>query len=681
MSTDTYERADVIAAAADAAKAHGEFHDFANAIERRFREMAGGELYAVDAGDLFSVYLAAYPDGTNPIFRVRTEHDCSCCKNFVRNVGHLVSLQCGQISTVWDVAGLEYPFDVVAAKLAEHVLSRPISTVFRTKEFKFGAHHTNELREEGVTRRWHHFFCDVPSRFRSDAPDAARGEVGATAQVLRRGLEELSADSIETVVDLIQDNALYRGAEFEHQVLEFLNLHARYPRERSASEKDAFIWAHVGRPAARFRNTVIGTLVQDIAAGVDLDHAVRSYEAKVAPQNYKRPTALITPRMISDAITKLKDLGLESAVERRFARMSDVSVNNVLFVDNSVRGAMKDGLAGLLMEAVKPVMNDVKGAEPIAIEEFLSRIVPQATSIGLLLENKHLQNFMSLTAPVHADAGKLFKWGNGFAWSYDGDAADSIKQRVKRAGGNVDADLRVSLAWFNTDDLDLHVIEPSGRHVFYGDKCGILDVDMNVSNLVRDPVENLSWVRPLRDGRYLIQVHQFTRRESIDIGFVLEVEHRGKVDTFTYERAVSGLVNALSLEVLHGTLAMTGIGAGLKSGSLSQEKWGVKTGTLVPVDTLMASPNHWDGQATGNKHWFFFLKDCRNPSPARGIYNEFLSPALDPHRKVFEVLGAKSKCAPETEQLSGVGFSSTRHDQVTVVAKGDCINKAFAITF
>ena len=52
---------------------------------------------------------------------------------------------------------------------------------------------------------------------------------------------------------------------------------------------------------ARFRNTVIGTLVQDLSAGVDLEVAVKSYETKVAPQNYKRPTALITKAMVESA--------------------------------------------------------------------------------------------------------------------------------------------------------------------------------------------------------------------------------------------------------------------------------------------------------------------------------------------------------------------------------------------
>ena len=34
---------------------------------------------------------------------------------------------------------------------------------------------------------------------------------------------------------------------------------------------------------------------------------------------------------------------------------------------------------------------------------------------------------------------------------------------VKRAGGNVTGKLRVSLSWFNHDDLDLHVVMAHGQ--------------------------------------------------------------------------------------------------------------------------------------------------------------------------------------------------------------------------
>ncbi|CDX26755.1 conserved hypothetical protein [Mesorhizobium plurifarium] len=662
-----------------------EFHIFGSAVAAQFRRLADGELYAVQAEDLFEKYLAAFPEGSNPVFRVRTEHDCSCCKHFIRNVGHLVSLQGGEITTMWDVFDLPHPYDKVAARMSEYVRSLPIVSIFRTKEGRFGQPFSNELREgETSPIRWTHFHCDIVGRHRSNRPDADRGAVTTNVGVFRRGLEEITLDALNLVIDLINENNLYRGAEFRPAVQTFMTLHMEYPRAGTQAEKDVFVWSNVRNPAALFRNTVIGTLVVDLSDGMDEDAAVRSFEKKVAPENYKRPTALITPKMIEDAVAKLRDMGLESAIERRFAKLADVSVNNVLFVDNSVRGTMKDGIAGLLMEEVRAAPPIITNPTPISMEDFLTQIVPQASSINLLVQNKHLANFVSVTAPVHDDAGRLFKWDNGFAWSYDGDATDSIKQRVKRAGGNVDATLRVSLAWSNFDDLDLHVLEPDGNHVFFGNKSGKLDVDMNAGGRVsREPVENICWAGRLRDGEYRVWVNNYAKRETIDVGFTIELEYAGSIQQFSYAKALPGGQNAevMLMTVRSGELIRAAVHPGLVGGSVPQEKWGIKTETLVPVDTLMASPNHWDGQEIGNKHWFFILKGCRNPEPARGIYNEFLKGALEPHRKVFEVLGAKTKCPVSEEQLSGVGYSSTRKDEAVVVVKGDRINKAFHINF
>lgn len=46
----------------------------------------------IDGEALWGKYLASFPPGTNPIFKQRTEHDCSCCKHFVRRAGAVVAI-------------------------------------------------------------------------------------------------------------------------------------------------------------------------------------------------------------------------------------------------------------------------------------------------------------------------------------------------------------------------------------------------------------------------------------------------------------------------------------------------------------------------------------------------------------------------------------------------------------
>jgi hypothetical protein len=121
----------------------------------------------------------------------------------------------------------------------------------------------------------------------------------------------------------------------------------------------------------------------------------------------------------------------------------------------------------------------------------------------------------------------------------------------------------------------------------------------------------------------------------------------------------------------------------MQSTASSQDKWGVKTETFAKVQTVMFSPNYWDENAVGNKHWFFILEGCKNPEPTRGVYNEFLAGrlGLDKHRKVFEILGDKTKCPVTDNQLSGLGFSSTRGDVVMVCVKTGRAQKYYNINF
>jgi hypothetical protein len=195
-------------------------------------------------------------------------------------------------------------------------------------------------------------------------------------------------------------------------------------------------------------------------------------------------------------------------------------------------------------------MKDAERAEDITLDTFMARVLPEATGLEVLFKNEHAGNLMSLTAPVHPEPKQLFRWTNDFAWSYGGNVADSIKERVKKAGGRVDGVMRVSLSWFNFDDLDLHVHEPTGRgihaatpHIFFHNKRGwtggVLDVDMNAgSGTTREAVENVVWATPPPDGVYRVVVNNFHQRETSNPGFVIEVESGGRLSHYSYNKIV-----------------------------------------------------------------------------------------------------------------------------------------------
>lgn len=654
------------------------------AVTQQFKRMRDYQLFRVGipGDELWNTYLTSFPEGTNPIYKTRREYDCICCKQFIRGVGNMVAIDGEErVISLWDIEPTGVAeFDAVTSALSHLVHSHRVCDIFLHREFAVGQHENRVLDTDGAVHTFRHFYLSLPSTaFRLNGRNEALGVARTNHEVLVRSLDEISTDALETVIDLIKQNSLYRGGDYQQAVIDFYAV-KRYSERLSFEKRVLYLWKMskgLRAPVTHIKNTSIGTLLVDLSNGTDLDAAVRSYDAKVAPVNYKRPTALVTKAMIDKAKSTLDTLGLTPALERRYATVNDITVQNLLFVDRSTKGHLKGGVLDALAptKAVKTSAH----VEEVSLEKFLRDILPVSTGLEVLVENAHTPNFMSLIAPVHADAPKLFKWDNGFSWSYTGDVTDSIKERVKNAGGTVTGDLRCSLSWSNYDDLDLHLLEPDGYEIFFRNKripspsYGMLDVDMNAwSGTTRTPVENIYYAKrtTMKPGVYWLGVHQYYKRESTNVGFTVEVEFDGQIHTLVHPGAVSQN-GKVEVAQIHYTPAQ---GFTLKPllplSTASKMVWGIPTQQFRKVTMVMRSPNYWDRQAIGNQHLFFMLEGCRHEGTVRGIYNEFLRSELDPHRKVMELVGSKVRTEESDQQLSGLGFSTTQRHHVVCRVTG-----------
>ena len=660
-----------------------EFNVLKLAVQKQFELLQKYPMFRVDVDKevLWNTYLAAFPEGTNPIYRVRSEYDCSCCRQFIKNVGDVVAVIDGKIVSLWDIKTPKEPaFQVVSDALAEFVRAAPIANVFYHFEKTAGTDKSFEHLVDSV-KSWDHFFVNIKPKFvkpNADIPSAL-GEHRATHDVLLRGINELSLDAIDTVLDLIAQNSLYRGEENKFALTEFRKVKVA----ASTTTNPAFAWEQsitLLPSVSRIRNTAIGSLLIDLSAGDDLESAVKSFEAKVAPSNYRRPTSLVTPKMITQAKEKLNELGLTSALERRYATINDITVNNILFADRATRTVLTGDVFDELIASAPEKLPNFDKVEEVTIEKFITDMLPRTTSIEVLMQNNHISNLTSLIAPVDVTAGNLFKWDNKFSWSYNGEMTDAIKERVKNAGGNVDGDLCCRLAWEYTDDLDFYMYEPDGKSIYFGNRAsksrngGQLDVDANGgSGMMEHPVENIFYSdrNKMQNGIYELKVNNFSRRSS-GVGFTIQIEFDGEIHEFVSDKVVpsKATVSVAKIMVDNGKFSIVKSMGGGKTTAPSKSVWGISTNTFQKVNVLMMSPNFWDEKAVGNKHYFFMLDGCKNEGRARGFYNEFLKEDLNPHRKVFEVVSSKMQMADSDDQLSGLGFSSTQSNSVICRVKG-----------
>lgn len=667
-----------------------DFNKLKISVAKQFERMAKHPLFrvSVDKDKLWETYLASFPAGTNPIFRERTEHDCSCCRHFVRQVGDVVAIINGEIVSIWDTECTEPAYQTVVDALAALVRGCPIDNVFLSAERTAGTDKSFEQMADGVTT-WSHFFINIPQPYvlRGEGIGPRLSEAHALHDVLLRSLQELTNDAVDTVLDLISQNSLYRGEENRHVLEIFSAVKIEYDRLRFG--QGAYVWEKIctlPAPVSRIRNTAIGTLLVDLSEGMALEAAVRRFESVVAPANYRRPTALVTPKMVDAAKQKLTELGLLSALERRYARLDDLSVNDILFADRSARKALTSDVFDSI--ETRPAKAKFDKVEEIHIERFISEVLPRAESVEVLFENRHTGNLVSLVGPVDPTANPLFKWNNHFSWSYNGDVADSIKERVKQAGGSVTGDLLCRLAWSNHDDLDLHMYEPGYEISFMNKRIlspsgGMLDVDMNAGiEKTRTPVENIFYrdKSKIRGGLYNLVVHNYNKRESIDVGFEVEIDWLGTVHHFSYPKAVRQGEYIRVAKFSYSRARGVEIIESLPSSQSQKTAWGLKTQDFHCVKLVSLSPNYWGDRPTGNKHYLFMLDGCQNDGQARGFYNEFLKDELNSHRKVIEMVGARMKTAQSADQLSGLGFSSTQRNSLTVRVKG-AFTRTINVTF
>lgn len=675
-----------------------EFKNFNTLLSNHVLELTNGQTHlfevSTNRGEMWETYLEAFPPGTNEVFRERREHDCDCCHNFIRDLGAVIAILDNKVVTIWDFQVGDDRFQPVVDAMARLIRSKAVKDVFLPTRRAFGTASSVEILADGSTHRWYHFHAVLANSvktYKEDDVGRIKGQMRDNRNVLKRSFQELTEDSVETVRDLISQGSLYKGEEWSGPLSKFSSLFLGYHVTIDRREQENYCWAvsvEAGAALARIKNHSIGVLLTDIATGVDINEAVKRYERIVAPSSYKRPKAIFTKKMVAAAQETVEYLGLANSLGRRHATLGDITVNNILFANRDAAKEMKGDVFAELADSVPEKVQNFGRVGEVTARDFVTNILPKAVELELLLENGHDGNLVSLIAPKDPDSPTMFKWNNGFSWAYSGNITDSMKQHVKSHGGNIEGVLRFSIQWNERgdclDDLDAHCKEPSGYHIYYNNKqhkstTGALDVDIIHPEGVA--VENITWTDPERmeKGKYKFYVNDYSYRGGKS-GFTAEIEFDGKVYSFEYPKPLRQNQNIEVAEVEFDGDKFS-IKPILSTEESSREIWGLNTNSFYPVSAVMYSPNYWDEQeGIGHRHYLFLLKGCRNPESPNGFFNEFLKEELLVHKRVFEALGAKMRVEPSDDQLSGLGFSSTKRASVTVRVKGS-FTRVVRITF
>ena len=129
---------------------------------------------------------------------------------FIKNIGNVVSVKDNKITSIWDIDTECSIFKPVSKALSEYVKSHSIEDIFVSKFSKIGTDKNFEHTLEQIYE-WEHLYIELPNRI-VDKTSLSIGDIkGRTRDiknVFKRSLDEISEESVSTVLELIMQKSL-----------------------------------------------------------------------------------------------------------------------------------------------------------------------------------------------------------------------------------------------------------------------------------------------------------------------------------------------------------------------------------------------------------------------------------------------------------------------------------------
>ena len=300
----------------------GVYGKWLDMIKARARRLVGPEtpVFQVPSRGLFDAYLGLIPEGN------RKHYACSTCHTFIRRYGSLVVCDGADIaSALWHEYDAPDAFGPIAAGLRAVVEKRPISRPFLTATLSLGESTT--ARPIGSV--FHHFAATLPVGFPThdrDLLSAMRSRAIQAHRNLRDAIGEISPGTLTRALHLLESDQIYRGALMIGTVRRLWNLKTDL-EGLNYRQADHRIWRAVvesNSPLQSPRSSVAWPLLVDLEAGKPIEVVKRSSAAKMAPTQYRRPSAPVGDNQIAEAEKLVATLGVarrrSGAAMPRFAR-------------------------------------------------------------------------------------------------------------------------------------------------------------------------------------------------------------------------------------------------------------------------------------------------------------------------------------------------------------------------
>lgn len=391
---------------------HNHDHDYSAlliGVRASFDAIAAdcGPLFSTDAVGLNDLYLNSLP-------AERQVHDCHCCARFIGTFGNLVAVNDDGDTTpvMWNPDGVPEFYHAAFAAMYARVKKARVASVFLNKQDIWGMPSTGE---------WSHIAVTPPSRlvYRERALTAGQAMAAAKEnfRTVATALTDFTIPMLNEGLRLFQANALARSDKFIGPMKWLRDLQDR-PKGRKGEN---ILWRAIAMAPEGYchpRASVIGPLLDDIAAGLPFGEIKAKFDAKLGSLFYQRPQVAPTAGNIKAAEEMVAKLGLAPSLERRFARLDELQA-----VWTPAQPSATTPFGG--------VFGHIKSKDSMAIDpvdmpaitmtwdKFNRTVLGGAKKLQLYVPSHG--RFIGLTTAVNADAPPILKWDrdderNPVAW-------------------------------------------------------------------------------------------------------------------------------------------------------------------------------------------------------------------------------------------------------------------------
>lgn len=406
-----------------------QYEKLLSSIRQRFELVTKGvtTLFTTNATGLWDAFIAGLPADR------RKHYTCNACRRFVERFGGLVMIADDgyTVQPLW-CSDCVPPFFAASVAAMERIVSHAkVTGVFVTDEKTWGmpSNKCTSVRkfdkEEGwITVEthdpiiWHHMAVVPPSAlvFKSTALKTANQRAAELLQdygTLCRGLGEFNIDVVRQAHALLASGNLSRAEKCVATAKWLLDLHERRAALRGPRVENITWLATATAPVGfcHVKSSVIGSLLEDIAAGMAFDDIKRRWDAKMDPTQYMRPTAAPSAGNVAQAEKVVAALRSAGALERRFAKLEDIQT---IWKWTAPTTAKKpnSGVFGHIKtreDIEQPKPNVAQPAVTMTWEKFQRTVLPNAVNIEMLVPHTNA-SYSALTTAVHADAPPILQW-------------------------------------------------------------------------------------------------------------------------------------------------------------------------------------------------------------------------------------------------------------------------------